>query len=78
MARAIPTQPAFYKQQTKPSEFWSVGLHKVINEKYELFIEKHADYDYPVDGWTYHEKPPQGFVDWYNENFPPDPEPPIE
>ena len=74
MPRAIPTTPAFYKQQTEPSEFWSVGLHKVENEKYTLLIEDHEEYDYPVDGWTYHATPPEDFVRWYNENFPPDPE----
>ena len=74
MAQAIPTQPAFYKQQTEPSEFWSVGLHKVENANYTLLIEDHEDYTYPVDGWEYHETPPQGYVDWWNENFGPDSE----
>ena len=75
MLKEIPKTPAFYKQQTEPSEFWSVGLSKVINENFELLIENHAEYDYPVDGWTYHETPPQGFVDWWNENFGPEEEP---
>jgi len=69
MPKAIPTTPAFYKQETEPSEFWSVGLHKVINANYELLIEDHDQYTYPVDGWEYHETPPQGFVDWWNANF---------
>jgi hypothetical protein len=74
MLKSLPTQPAFYKQQTKPSEFWSVGLEKVENANYTLLIEDHAEYDYPVDGWEYHVTPPAAFVTWYNENFPPDPE----
>jgi len=69
MLKSLPTQPAFYKQQTKPSEFWSVGLNKVENTNYTLLIENHAKYDYPVDGWVYHETPPQGYMDWWNANF---------
>jgi len=76
MSLKIPTTPAFYKQTTKPSEYWAVGLDKVVNENYELRIEKHADYDYPVDGWTYHATPPQEFLDWVDANTPkPDEEP---
>lgn len=63
---AIPEQAAFYKQQTEPSEFWSVGLHKVENANYTLLIENHEEYDYPIDGWVYHATPPQEYIDWYN------------
>ncbi len=69
MLKSLPTTPAFYKQQTEPSEFWSVGLHKVENTNYTLLIENHTEYDYPVDGWEYHATPPQGFIDWWNEHF---------
>lgn len=69
MLKSLPTTPAFYKQQTEPSEFWSVGLHKVENTNYTLLIEDHAEYDYPVDGWTYHATPPQGYIDWWDANF---------
>ena len=71
MPKAIPTTPAFYKQTTEPSEYWAVGLHKVTNANYELLIEDHEEYTYPVDGWEYHVTPPAAFVTWYEENFPP-------
>jgi len=74
MLKSLPTTPAFYKQQTEPSEFWSVGLNKVKNTNYTLLIEDHEDYTYPVDGWTYHATPPQGYIDWWNEHFGPDEE----
>ena len=74
MLKSLPTQPAFYKQYTEPSEFWSVGLNKVESTNYTLLIENHAEYTYPVDGWNYYETPPAAFVTWYNENLPPDPE----
>jgi len=70
MLKSIPTSGAFYKQYTEPSEFWSVGLEKVENTNYTLLIEDHAQYTYPVDGWIYHETPPQGYVDWWDENQP--------
>jgi hypothetical protein len=72
MSLNIPTQPAFYKQYTEPSEFWSVGLHKVTNANYELLIEDHASYTYPVDGWTYYATPPQAYIDWVEANLPPE------
>ena len=70
MSLTIPTTPAFYKQDTSPSEFWSVGLHKVTNENYELLIEDHATYTYPVDGWNYFATPPQAYLDWVAANTP--------
>jgi hypothetical protein len=70
MPTTIPTQPAFYKQYTTPSEYWAVGLYKVVNENYELLIEDHDQYTYPVDGWNYHATPPQGFLDWVAANTP--------
>ena len=73
MLKSLPNYPAFYKQQTKPSEFWSVG-RTIKNKDYTLLIEDHEEYTYPVDGWEYHATPPAAFVTWYNENFPPDPE----
>lgn len=73
MLKSIPDYPAFYKQQTEPSEFWSVG-RTIENQNYTLLIENHAEYTYPVDGWNYHVTPPAAFVTWYNENLPPDPE----
>jgi len=73
MSLKIPEQPAFYKQTMKPEEYWAVGLHKVINSKYELLIEDHAEYDYPVDGWNYYATPPQGYLDWVERNIPVDP-----
>ena len=73
MSFKIPTQPAFYKQTTKPEEYWAVGLHKVINTKYELLIENHEEYDYPVDGWNYYATPPQAYLDWVKANTPVDP-----
>ncbi len=74
MLTEIPTTPAFYKHTTEPSDYWAVGLHKVTNINYELLIENHEEYDYPVDGWNYHVTPPAAFVKWYNENLPTDPE----
>jgi len=70
MPTTIPTQPAFYKQDTSPAEYWSVALHKVTNENYELLIEDHDQYTYPVDGWNYFATPPQGFLDWVIANTP--------
>jgi hypothetical protein len=67
--KEINKKPAFYKQVTKPSEFWSVSVDWVKNKDYQLFIQKSDSYDYPVDGWEYHETPPKGYVDWWNENF---------
>ena len=72
MSLRIPEQPAFYKQILEPSEYWAVGLHSVINKNYELFIEKHEEYNYPVDGWEYHVTPPQAYLDWVKANTPPD------
>ena len=57
---SIPTQPAFYKQELTPTEDWFVGLHWVKAPDYELIIEDHASYTYPVDGWNYYATPPQG------------------
>jgi len=74
MLTEIPTTPAFYKHTTEPSDYWAVGLHKVTNINYELLIENHEEYDYPVDGWNYHVTPPQEFVDWYEANLEPDEE----
>ena len=74
MPTKIPTQPAFYKHTTEPSDYWAVGLHKVTNANYELLIEDHEEYTYPVDGWEYHATPPVAFVTWYEENFPPAPD----
>ena len=72
MSFKIPEQPAFYKQTMKPSEYWAIGLHKVINEN-------HEDYKYPVDGWFYAATPPPEFLDWVERNNPPEPpEPPME
>ena len=39
----------------------------VIAKDYELLIEKHEEYDYPVDGWTYTENY-QPENDTQNEN----------
>ena len=78
MSFKIPEQPAFYKQTMKPSEYWAVGLHKVINENFELLIENHEDYKYPVDGWFYAATPPPEFLDWVERNTPEPIEPPIE
>jgi len=72
MPQKIPTQPAFYKHTTEPSDYWAVGLHRVTNTSYELFIEDHEEYTYPVDGWEYHATPPAAFVTWYEKNFPVD------
>ena len=73
MSLKIPEQPAFYKQTMLPSEYWAVGLHKVINTKYELLIENHEEYTYPVDGWNYYATPPQAYLDWVEANTPVDP-----
>ena len=70
MSTLIPTQPAFYKQDITPSEYWSVALHKVLNKHYTLLIEDHATYTYPVDGWNYYVTPPQAFLDWVEANTP--------
>jgi hypothetical protein len=78
MSLKIPTHPAFYKQTLLPEEYWAVGLHKVINTKYELLIENHEEYDYPVDGWNYYVTPPQGYLDWVEANTPVDPPEPEE
>lgn len=78
MSLKIPTQPAFYKQTLKPEEYWAVGLHKVINSKYELLIEDHASYTYPVEGWNYYVTPPQAYLDWVEANTPVDPPEPEE
>jgi hypothetical protein len=78
MSLKIPTQPAFYKQTIKPEEYWAVGLHKVINSKYELLIEDHKEYDYPVDGWNYYVTPPKAYLDWVEANTPVDPPEPEE
>lgn len=79
MSLKIPEQPAFYKQTMKPSEYWAVGLHKVINENFELLIENHEDYKYPIDGWNYYATPPQDYLEWVERNTPVDPpEPPTE
>jgi hypothetical protein len=78
MSFKIPEQPAFYKQTMKPSEYWAVGLHKVINENFELLIENHGEYKYPVDGWFYAATPPQEFIEWVERNTPEPIEPPTE
>jgi hypothetical protein len=78
MSFKIPTQPAFYKQTLEPEEYWAVGLHKVINTNYELLIEDHASYTYPVDGWNYYATPPQAYLDWVERNIPVDPPEPEE
>ena len=77
MSLKIPEQPAFYKQTMKPSEYWAVGLDRVINTNYELKIEDYEDYQYPVDGWFYAATPPQDFIDWVEKQILP-PEPPTE
>ena len=69
MSLKIPEQPAFYKQIMEPSEYWAVGLHKVINAKYELLIENHEEYDYPIDGWNYYPTPPKAYLDWVEANL---------
>ena len=69
----IPEQPAFYKQILKPEEDWFVGLYWVKAPDYELDIENHEDYNYPVDGWNYYVTPPQGYLDWVEANAPPEP-----
>jgi hypothetical protein len=68
----FPTTPSFYKHTTEPSDYWAVG-RRVVNKNFELLIENHEEYNYPVDGWEYHATPPAAFVIWHEENFPPDP-----
>ena len=75
---SIPTQPAFYKQELIPIEDWFLGLHWVKAPNYELIIEDHASYTYPVDGWNYYATPPQAYLDWVEANTPVDPPEPEE
>tara|TARA_R110001632_G_scaffold100129_2_gene207182 strand:- start:684 stop:905 length:222 start_codon:yes stop_codon:yes gene_type:complete len=68
----MPTdKPAFYKQTYEPSEYWAAG-RTIINKNYELFIEDHASYTYPIDGWNYYVTPPQAYLDWVEANTPPE------
>lgn len=65
----IPTTPAFYKKTTNPNEFWSVSTSKVVSKGYILSIDNHFEHEYPMDGWEYHETPPEGFISWHKVNF---------
>ena len=74
MSLKIPTSPAFYKKIADPAEYWAVALTKVITSKYQLLIADHEQYDLPIDGWDYHETPPQSYLDWVAANTPEDDE----
>ena len=77
MALKIPDYPAFYKQTLLPEEYWAAG-RTVINTNYELLIENHDQYTYPIDGWNYYATPPQAYLDWVEANTPVDPPEPEE
>ena len=69
MTHKKPTTPAFYKQVFDPEEHWFTAINWVKAPTYEIFVDNHEDYEFPFDGWEYHETPPQDYIDWWNENF---------
>lgn len=60
----MDTTAGFYKQDGTE---WFYAPNFVYNKTFELLKESKDQYNYPVDGWTWYDEAPQGFIDWKTE-----------
>lgn len=43
---------------------WAKGLRVILPDNTEMNESNRNDWTYPVNGWTWHDEPPQEYLDW--------------
>lgn len=47
---------------------WARGLRVILPDNTELNASNKDEWQYPIDGWTWHDEPPQDYLDWEESN----------
>ncbi len=54
----------FYKET---EDGWYYAPNAVYNGDYSLLKEQKDTYSFPVDGWSWYDDEPEGFIDIFNK-----------
>lgn len=59
----------FYKQNDENNYEWLYAPNKIYGPGYILCCSEKEEYEYPIDGWSWYEESPEGYLkfkEWSN------------